>query len=89
MEKSWLVEHLSEIITLVVIIVGNIIGYAKLLFRTSDQGKRLEHLETEFDLHEKSNVLHRTPDFELRLQQFGATLEEIRADIKQLLKQEK
>lgn len=78
-------EHLSSIITIAVIVVGNVIGYAKLVFKVADYGDRLKKLESEFDDHEKSNSLHRTPDFELRLNQFGSTLDEIRADVKKLL----
>jgi hypothetical protein len=57
--------------------------------KVEKMAEQLEEVEKLFLDHVQSSNLHRTPDFEVRLADLGRTLEEIRADIKQLLKKEK
>jgi len=84
-----LLDHLGEAITLIVILVGNIVGYAKLLFKVGDMHDRLKQLEGDFEKHDKSPELHRSPDFERRMVQLELIIDEIRKDVKFLVQQEK
>lgn len=86
---GWIIEHLGEVLSLIVIVIGNIVGYTKLIFNSDSHTKRIESLESKFSDHHNNNQAHRTPDFERRLEDLHNTLEEIKIDIKTLLKQEK
>jgi hypothetical protein len=65
--KDWVSEHLGEMITVIVIIVGNIVGYAKLLYTVMTQGEQLKELRGEVEKHTDNTALHRNADFEQRL----------------------
>jgi len=83
--ETWLADHVSEALTAVGLIVGNIIGYARLVFQAQNHSRRLSILEAAVSSHVMDTSAHRNADFEKRLESLSATLDEIKADIKTLL----
>lgn len=85
---GWVSEHVGEVITLLVIVIGNIVGYAKMGFQATEHERRITLMEDGFKAHHSDPQLHRTPDFERRLEDLHSVLTEIRQDVKQLLQEE-
>lgn len=86
---DWLLTHLGELVAIAALLVGNIVGYARLRFRTEDHSARLDFLESEVGLHTHDATAHRNPDFERRIADLGAVIAEIRTDVKTLLNSER
>lgn len=72
-------------ITLLVIVVGNIWGYARLTFQTLAHGRRLEKIEADFDKHAESPALHRNPDFERQLEEIRRKIVQMDAKLDRLI----
>jgi hypothetical protein len=86
---DWFFSHIGELVAIVAIVTGNIVGYARLRFRTEDHSARLDFLESEVGIHTHDATAHRNPDFERRIADLGAVIAEIRADVKTLLNSER
>lgn len=86
--ENWLSEHLGEALTAAGIIVGNIVGYARLVFHSKNHSRRLSILETTVSAHVCDMSAHRNADFEKRLESLSDTLDEIKTDVKTLLHNE-
>lgn len=86
--ENWLSDHVGEAITAAGIIVGNIVGYARLVFYSQSHSRRLSILEASVSAHLTDTSAHRNADFEKRLESLSDTLDEIRADVKTLLHNE-
>lgn len=85
---GWVSDHLGEVITLLLIVIGNIVGYAKMGFQANEHERRLKVVEEGVKAHHEDLHAHRTPDFERRLDDLQAVLTEIRHDLKQLLQED-
>ncbi len=85
---GWVSDHLGEVITLLLIVIGNIVGYAKMGFQANEHERRLKVVEDGIRTHHADPHVHRTPDFERRLDDLQAVLTEIRQDVKQLLQED-
>lgn len=84
---DWVISNLGELIAVAGIVIGNIVAYARLRFRSDDHSGRIEFLETTLGLHTHDASAHRNPDFERRIADLGAVIAEIRADVKTLLQE--
>jgi hypothetical protein len=86
--KNWVEEHIEALTTIIIIFVGNIIGYAKLLSRSEQTSERVKSLEESFEKHtDQASNLHRNPDFERRIELMDSTLKRIEGKVDQLLSQ--
>lgn len=85
---GWLTDHLGEAVTIAAVVVGQIVAYARMIFRQDDHAQRLMAIERMLLAHTSDTAAHRNPDFERRLLDLSNTLEEIRADVKKLLREE-
>lgn len=85
---GWVSDHLGEVITLLVIVIGNIVGYAKMGFQANEHERRIKLVEEGIRSHHADPNIHRTPDFERRFEDLQQVLTEIRHDVKQLLQEE-
>lgn len=85
---GWLGDHLGEAVTIAAVIVGQIVAYARLMYRSDDHSQRLLAIERMLLAHTSDTAAHRNPDFERRLLDLSSTLEEIRVDVKKLLREE-
>lgn len=86
--ENWLSDHVGEALTAAGILVGNIIGYARLVFHSKSHARRLSILESTVSDHVGDVGAHRNPDFEKRLEDLSDTLDEIKTDVKTLLQKE-
>lgn len=86
--ENWLSDHVGEALTAAGIIVGNIVGYARLVFHSKNHSRRLSILEATVGGHVTDTSAHRNADFEKRLESLSDTLDEIKADVKTLLQHE-
>lgn len=82
---SWLSGHLGEAVSIVVLIIGNIYGFSRLIFQHHSHGERLKAVEKELAEHTDSRDLHRNPDFERRFDSIFSELKEIKGMIAQAL----
>lgn len=64
----WIASNWWQLLSAFVLFVSYIVVIAKNLQTTRQMEKRIEALETQFDQHLLSIGLHRSPDFELRLE---------------------
>lgn len=64
--KNWIVEHVGETISILVIVIGNIVGYARMLYMVLTHQEQLKELKGEVEKHTENAALHRNPDFERR-----------------------
>lgn len=86
--KNWVSEHLGEVIAIITIIVGNIIGYARLIYRSMSTLDRVPALEENLEKHTDPGAnLHRNSDFERRIELMDSTLKRIEGKVDQLLSQ--
>lgn len=60
---------------------------AKILSAVSQHDKQIERLSLLIEAHAASMTLHRTPDFEKRLDEFSLLLREIKRDLATLIHQ--
>ena len=86
--ENWLTNHVEEALTGAAIIVGNIVGYARLVFFSKNHSRRLTILEATVNGHVTDTSAHRNADFEKRLESLSDTLDEIKTDVKTLLANE-
>lgn len=84
----WVAEHIGETLSILTLILGNLVGYARLVFHSKSHGRRLAAIESTLSAHVMDNGAHRNPDFERRLEDLSDTLDEIKLDVKTLLKKE-
>jgi hypothetical protein len=87
MQNIW--SHLGEILTVALLLIGNMIGVVRLFLRAETHETRLTQLELDWREHSQDSTMHRTPDFERRLTDLSDLIREIKHDVKQLLKQER
>ena len=85
---GWIADHIGETISIITLIVGNLVGYARLVFHSKLHARRLSVIETTLSGHVTDSGAHRNPDFERRLEDLSDTLDEIKVDVKTLLKKE-
>lgn len=64
--RNWVWEHVGEIISIVVIVIGNVVGYAKMLYMVLTHQEQLKELKADIEKHTENTALHRNPDFERR-----------------------
>lgn len=84
--KNWALEHLGELITVITLIVGNLIGYVKLIYRSITTLDRVKALEETMEKHTDPSVnLHRNADFERRIDTVDSTLKRIEGKVDLLL----
>lgn len=82
---NWFAANWASIASLMIVLLTNIIVLARTIFTVAHHEKRLERLETLIEAHVASQTLHRTPDFEKRLDEFSGLLKEIKRDVETLL----
>lgn len=83
--KNWISDHLGELISVIVIVVGNIVGYAKLLWTVLAHGEQLKELKADVETHIENSTLHRGPDFEQRLEDIRRQQVQMNAKLDRLL----
>jgi len=86
--ENWIYSHLGEAFTVLALIVGNAVGYARLVFNSMHHARRLSILETTVTAHVTDIGAHRNADFERRLEHLSDTIDEIKSDVKTLLQKE-
>jgi len=82
---NWFAANWASVISVLIVITTQIVVLARTIFTVAHHEKRLERLETLIEAHVASNTLHRTPDFEKRLDEFSSLLREIKRDVETLL----
>lgn len=83
---NWIAANWASVLSVVIVLVTQIIVIARTIFTVAQHEKKLERLELMMEAHISSNTLHRTPDFEKRLEEFSSLLKEIKQDVGRLLK---
>lgn len=86
--EHWITSHLTEIVTGITVIAGNIAAFVRLLVNSQNQARRLSIVEIAMGEHIADHSAHRNPDFEKRLETLSGMLEEIRRDVKKLLQED-
>lgn len=87
LQSSWLADHWTSVASAVVLIITQIGVLAKILLAVSHHEKQIERMTLLLEAHVSSMTLHRTPDFEKRLDEFGFLLKEIKHDVATLINQ--
>lgn len=86
MMGNWIAVNWASVLSVVVIVFTQVFVLARTIFTVAAHEKKLERLELLIEAHVSSNTLHRTPDFEKRLEEFSSLLKEIKHDLGRLLK---
>lgn len=81
-------NHFGAILSLLIFVITQAAIIARSIWLTAQTARKVDHLEKMLAEHISSSTLHRTPDFEIRLNHLNDVIEEIRTDVKELLKKE-
>lgn len=84
---NWIASNWASVASIVIVLLTQIIVLARTIFTVAHHEKKLERLELLIEAHISSNTLHRTPDFEKRLDEFSLLLKEIKHNVERLLHQ--
>lgn len=79
-------KNAGAILSLIIFVITQAAVVARSIWVTLQTAKKVDHLEQLLTDHLLSSTLHRPPDFELRLTHLNDLMEEIRADVKKLLR---
>ncbi len=82
---NWLANHLGEVLAIGGGAAAGLMAYAKLMFQVEQLQKQGQETRQAINDHAAAAALHRSPDFEARINEFKKALDEIQHDIKQLL----
>lgn len=83
--QTWIAANWPTVVSSVVGLVTAIGVLAKILSAVSMHEKQIERLSLIIEAHASSMTLHRTPDFERRLDELNTLLREIKHDVAALL----
>jgi hypothetical protein len=75
--------------SVLIFLITQIILLANCISTVNRHEKLIEKLALAFEAHTSNSTLHRTPDFEKRLDEFKEILYDIRDDLETLLRKEK
>ena len=82
---EWLANHIGEVLAIGGAAAAGLTAYAKLMFQVEQLQKQQTETRQAINDHAAAAALHRSPDFEARINEFKNALDEIQRDIKQLL----
>lgn len=82
---EWLANHIGEVLAIGGAAAAGLTAYAKLMFQVEQLQKQQTETRQAIHDHAAAAALHRSPDFEARINEFKNALDEIQRDIKSLL----
>lgn len=82
---EWLGAHLGELITLIGLAVGALAGYFKLKYDVKEANEKAGDAEKTINTHVASPSLHRTPDFEQKIDDIKSELTRINIKLDRVL----
>lgn len=82
---EWFINHIGEVLAMGGGAAAGLTAYAKLMFQVEQLQKQFSEAQKTIHDHASAAALHRSPDFEARINEFKNALDEIQRDIKQLL----